>query len=203
MVEPIIIVGPGRCGTSCVAGVLHRLGVVVGLRLLPGDETNPFGHYEDCEFLHLNASVLSGKITQSEWTEQTGQIIEARRALGRPWGWKDPRTCVLLRHYLQFFNDPKFVRCVRDPAEIDASAIRAYSGRGWDANYARTLRSKRERELDRYLPWYKTFEINFDKLRQNREPMIRSLVEFCGLSDVSQATIHSAVEFVRPVTPTA
>jgi hypothetical protein len=60
------------------------------------------------------------------------------------------------------------------------------------------LRSKRERELDRYLPWYRTFEVNFEELRRNREPVIRSLAEFCELGDVPESSIDSAIDFVRP-----
>jgi hypothetical protein len=203
MTDPIIIVGPGRCGTSCVAGVLHHLGVFVGLRLVGADATNPFGHFEDCEFLQLNAALLRQGLSHAEWAQRVRQLIAKRRALGVPWGWKDPRTCNLLRDYLEFFNDPKFVRCVRPADQIEASVVRAYGDRGWTPDQAYTLRSRREQELDRYLPWYRYIEIDFDRLRQSREETVRSLVQFCGLGTVSAERICSAVEFIRPSPPAA
>jgi hypothetical protein len=198
MIEPIVIVGPGRCGTSCVAGVLHHLGVFIGSRLVGADVSNPYGHFEDCDFLELNAAVLKQALSRAEWAGRVQRLIEKRRALGVPWGWKDPRTCNLLWDYLEFFHDPKFVRCVRAPGQIEASIVRAYGERGWTSDQAYILRSRRERELDRYLPWYQTIEIDFDQLRQSREEIVRSLVKFCGLRDVAPARICSAVDFIRP-----
>jgi hypothetical protein len=198
MTEPIIVVGPGRCGTSCVAQVLHHLGVFVGSRLLGADATNPWGHFEDCEFLELDSGVLRKVLTRGEWAKQVEQLIGKRRALGVPWGWKDPRTCELLRNYLEFFNDPKFVRCVRPAEEIEDSVLRAYGARGWTANQAHSLRVRRERELNRYLPWYQTIEIDFDRLRQDREEAVRSIAEFCGLSDVSEERLSAAIHCIRP-----
>jgi hypothetical protein len=199
MTEPIIIVGPGRCGTSCVAGVLHHLGVFVGARLVGADATNPYGHFEDCDFLQLNAAFLRHGLSRAEWAESVRRLIEKRRALGVPWGWKDPRTCNLLRDYLEFFNDPRFVRCVRAPEQIEASVVKAYGERGWTPDQAHLLRTRREQELDRYLPWYRTIEIDFDRLRQRREETVWSLVKFCELGDVAAGKIRSAVEFIRPL----
>lgn len=198
MTEPIIVVGPGRCGTSCVAGVLHHLGVFMGERLLGAHPTNPHGHWEDCEFLDLNVALLRQGLTRLQWAEGIQQLVEKRRARGIPWGWKDPRTCDLLRNYLEFFNDPKFVRCVRDPALIEASVVKAYGGNGWTPADAHAMRVRRERELDRYLPWYKTLEVDFEQLRANREETVRSLLKFCELDDVKEATLRSAIQFIQP-----
>ena len=198
MTEPIIVVGPGRCGTSCVTGVLHHLGVFVGSILLAADATNPWGHFEDCDFLHLNASFLNQKLSRDEWTSRVQQLIDDRRALGRPWGWKDPRTCNLLRLYLNFFSDPKFVRCVRSAERIEDSVVRAYGDRGWTFEDAHQMRVRREQELDRYLPWYQTIEIDFDQLRNNRELAVASLIEFCDLGPVPADRMADSIDFIRP-----
>jgi hypothetical protein len=182
---------------------LHHLGVFVGSRLVGADATNPYGHFEDCEFLQLNAAVLKQSITRVQWAERVRQLLKKRRELRVPWGWKDPRTCNLLWDYLAFFHDPKLVRCVRAPDAIEASIVRAYGEHGWTWDQANILRSRRERELDRYLPWYRTMEIDFDWLRQRREEVVRSLVEFCELNDVSPERISAAVNFVRPASAAA
>jgi hypothetical protein len=175
------------------------LGVFVGARLVGADATNPYGHFEDCDFLQLNAAFLRHGLSRAEWAESVRRLIEKRRALGVPWGWKDPRTCNLLRDYLEFFNDPRFVRCVRAPEQIEASVVKAYGERGWTPDQAHLLRTRREQELDRYLPWYRTIEIDFDRLRQRREETVWSLVKFCELGDVAAGKIRSAVEFIRPL----
>lgn len=199
MTEPIIVVGPGRCGTSCVTGVLHHLGVFVGSNLLGADATNPWGHFEDCDFLNLNASFLNHKLSRGEWSLRVQQVIDERRALGRPWGWKDPRTCNLLRLYLNFFNDPRFVRCVRSAERIEDSVIRAYGDRGWTREDAHRMRVGREGELDRYLPWYRTIEIDFDQLRRHRDKTVSALIEFCGLGPVPADKVAASIEFIRPL----
>lgn len=105
-IEPIIVVGPGRCGSSAVAGVLHHLGVFMGERLIPAHETNPYGHWEDADFVRVNeAFVMQDRMTAEEWSGAVAELIKKRRALGRQWGWKDPRTCQLLPQYLKFFEN--------------------------------------------------------------------------------------------------
>jgi hypothetical protein len=198
MIEPIIVVGPGRCGTSCVAQVLQQLGVFMGNWLVGADPSNPWGHFEDVEFLKLNESWLKKQISQAQWSAGVESLITQRRALGKPWGWKDPRTSELLRHYLEFFNDPKFVRCIRPAEDIEASVVRAYGTRGWTPQHAHALRERRERELDRFLPWYQTITIDFDQLRSNREEYVELLIDFCGLSPLPEWRFQAAVQSIRP-----
>jgi hypothetical protein len=197
MIEPIVVVGPGRCGTSCVAGVLHHLGVFMGSRLAPANASNPSGHWEDCDFLELNVAFLEHIIGRAEWAQGVRQVVERRTALQIPWGWKDPRTCNLLGDYLEIVDRPRFIRCRRDAAQIEASIVRAYRELGWTETDAHVLRVGRERELDRYLPRYDTFEVDFTELRTRRRTTIESLVQFCGLDGVTGQQIQAAIGFVR------
>jgi hypothetical protein len=198
MTDPILVVGPGRCGTSCVAGVLHHLGVFMGERMLGAHATNPYGHFEDREFLDLNIARLQNGLSREKWVSGVQQLIERRRVLQVPWGWKDPRTCNLLPDYLRLLDAPKFVRCTRAPDQIEESVVKAYGGNGWTAEDARRVRIRRERELDRYLPWYETIEIDFERMRDHREGTVRSLAKFCGLTDVEEDRVRAAIEFIRP-----
>jgi sulfotransferase family protein len=201
MMNPIIVVGPGRCGTSCVAGILHHLGVFMGERLLSAHPTNPYGHFEDRDFLDLNIGRLEKGLSKEEWEIGVRELIERRRVFGTPWGWKDPRTCNLLRDYLRLLDAPKFVRCRRDPDQIEDSVVKAYGANGWTVEAARALRVRRERELDRYLPWYETMEVNFESMREHREATVRALAKFCGLTNVKEERIRAAIEFIRPPAP--
>jgi hypothetical protein len=194
--DPIIVVGPGRCGTSCAAGVLYRLGIFMGARLLPADATNPYGHWEDCDFVEIDEALLSGRVTRAAWTARVSALKDARNSLGIPWGLKDPRVCDLLPNYLESFNDPIFVRCIRNPDAIENSFMKAYGDR-WKRAEAHDLRVRREAELDQYLPWYRTFELDFEQLRSDPATYVASLATFCEIQSAPASRRHAAVEFVK------
>jgi hypothetical protein len=181
-----------------VAGALHHLGVFMGSRLVGTHPSNPYGHWEDCDFLELNAALLDRRMTRQEWEEKIPRLIASRRKLGIPWGWKDPRTCHLLAQYLEFLDAPKFIRCVRCPEEIEASMARAYGHCGWTLQAARAVRECREAELDDYLPWYQTLSIDFNDLRLHRETTVRRIIQFCELALVTKAQFRATVNFIRP-----
>ncbi|MEO6191543.1 MAG: glycosyltransferase [Thermoanaerobaculia bacterium] len=114
---PVVIAGMHRSGTSLVASYLASLGVHMGDRLLPADSRNPHGYFEDADFVELHGRILrdctaageaghqdwgwteSGRLDRAPLARYAGEAQElvARRA-GTPgiWGWKDPRTTLLL-----------------------------------------------------------------------------------------------------------
>jgi hypothetical protein len=57
--KTIIILGMHRSGTSMVAGLLAKMGINMGDDLLGRSPSNPFGHFEDWDFVNLNDSILS------------------------------------------------------------------------------------------------------------------------------------------------
>jgi hypothetical protein len=195
--EPIIVVGPGRCGTSCVAGVLARLGVFMGSRFVPANASNPHGHWEDWEILAHNTAILERRVSIEQWRTDIAQLMRDRLGRGVPWGWKDPSTCDLLWEYLGFFHYPKFVRCRRSLKDIESSLVRAYSSYGMTPAGAQEMRSRRERELDRYLPWYPSLTIDFDDLKRDPEQTVDALIQFCGLSDVAPPLRTEAIQSIQ------
>jgi GT2 family glycosyltransferase len=115
--RPVVITGMHRSGTSLVASYLSSLGVGLGDRLLAADARNPHGYFEDADFRELHGEMLTDATPEGDgghrdwgWTEnerldrgRLGRWSERARALaavrsGRPglWGWKDPRTSLLL-----------------------------------------------------------------------------------------------------------
>jgi len=126
--NPIIVVGPNRSGTSMVAGVLHHLGIHMGFDLMIGEaKENPAGYYEDREVMKLNEDLLfpgswdrlpppdylNLARCDGELKHRVVDFIEARADLGKPWGWKDPRTTATLPIYLPLLQDPKIIICLR------------------------------------------------------------------------------------------
>jgi 2-polyprenyl-3-methyl-5-hydroxy-6-metoxy-1,4-benzoquinol methylase len=117
--RPVVITGMHRSGTSLAASYLSSLGIDLGNSLLAADVHNPRGYFEDTHFRQLQGKILTD-ITPNDdggqrdwgWTENerldrdrlarwavpARTLAAARSGL---WGWKDPRTSLLL----DFWND--------------------------------------------------------------------------------------------------
>src|SRR6185436_3705742 len=99
----------GRCGTNAMAGLLRELGVFMGERFFPPHKTNPYGHWEDLEFLRPNDDfTVKHCISETRWRKLIEEVIARRVNLDVPWGWKDPRTSLLLPQYLQILPNARF-----------------------------------------------------------------------------------------------
>ena len=155
----ILVVGPGRCGTSTVARLLHeRLGVNMGTTFRDPDTTNPQGFYEDLSFRDLNADLLDGRVPFPQWHTRTTNMIRVRN--GRRWGVKDPRLCYVLPFYLDTCEEAIVIRCQRPAAQVALSMARRY---GWSVDEARAETDRRERLLD--LVNHSMHNINFTERR--------------------------------------
>src|SRR5262249_31431903 len=53
-----LILGSGRSGTSMLAGTLGQAGYYRGEHLVPADEANPKGYFEDDEINAINEELL-------------------------------------------------------------------------------------------------------------------------------------------------
>jgi len=77
--KPLVaILGAYRSGASCIAGVLHHLGVFLGHPVLPADRHNPQGYFEP---VHLRNEVLP--LFDANGTELTGSRDRLVRLLSR------------------------------------------------------------------------------------------------------------------------
>lgn len=134
-----------RSGTSLVASSLAAAGIAMGERLLPADERNRPGYFEDLDFLALDRRMLAAAVTPDDgghpdwgWTEgerldaavfaahrtEAQQLVAARQAAGRPWGFKDPRAALLLDFWLEVAPEARFVLPYRLPWEVAESMQR-------------------------------------------------------------------------------
>lgn len=168
-------------GTSLVASLLAAWNVRMGEQLVPADRGNPTGYFEDVDFLELNRRILMA-CTPPEaghrdwgWTESgtfdAGQLlayraaaaalIAARDRTGHPWGWKDPRTSMLLDFWDDLLGqEARFLLLYRYPWEVADSMLRTgadvwlthpgYPARIW-AHYNRRILDFHQRNRDRTL----------------------------------------------------
>jgi Glycosyl transferase family 2/Sulfotransferase family len=148
MIErPLIVAGMHRSGTSCLASLLHRGGCRMGDTLLPADAHNRPGYFEDLEFLDLNRRMLAATVPADRpghadwgWAEdadpsgiEAGRLdafvaeadaLVARRRGAGCWGWKDPRTSVLLDFWDARLPDARYVFVYRSPWDVADSMQR-------------------------------------------------------------------------------
>jgi glycosyltransferase involved in cell wall biosynthesis len=143
---PVVITGMHRSGTSLTASFLTTLGIHLGERLLPADRTNPRGYFEDADFVELHGRMLEEATLENDgghrdwgWTESesldcgrfssyapaAGALIAARVGQPGPWGWKDPRTTLLLDFWDEILDGRAlYVLIYRFPWEVADSIQR-------------------------------------------------------------------------------
>jgi GT2 family glycosyltransferase len=183
MIPPLrlIVTGMHRSGTSLVASLLEAWNVGMGDRLLPADRGNPEGYFEDVDFLELDRRILAA-CTPDEaghrdwgWTEserfdagrlpafraEAAALVAARDRAGRSWGWKDPRTAMLLDFWDAVLGgEARFLFVYRHPWEVADSMLRGgadvwltnpgYPARIW-TRYNRAILDFHRRHADRSL----------------------------------------------------
>ena len=132
----LIIWGMHRSGTSLLASWLHACGLNVGSELLGEAIGNKLGHYEDMEFLRLHDSILNangitcgGLLNTSplqvslEMQQEVRELL-VRKCKSAQWGWKDPRTCLFSREYLELLPHARHLVVYRDYELVVDSLIR-------------------------------------------------------------------------------
>jgi hypothetical protein len=144
--SPLIVLGMHRSGTSYLASVIGSLGVDIGSNLLAAAEDNPRGFFEDRDFVDFHASVLTRLLPEQGSGSPLGNILTrtadvidltademararmlvAERAEFGFWGWKDPRTCLLLDFWAKQFPLATLVGVYRHPLEVYCSLLKRH-----------------------------------------------------------------------------
>jgi SAM-dependent methyltransferase len=143
--EVIGVLGMHRSGTSLCMDLLRALGVRLDDDLIPGDANNEPGYFESREIVDFNDGILRtvgatwhtvfSLSIPGGWADDPALLpakkalrdLITRKAVNGPgtWGFKDPRTAVLLPLYEQVFAEcglrPKYILCIRDPRAVARS----------------------------------------------------------------------------------
>jgi predicted O-methyltransferase YrrM len=134
-----------RSGTSLTASFLQTLGVNVGDRLYEADRSNQKGYFEDIDFLEFQRQVLMASCQPDEpgwpdwgWTEseqlnkqnfanykqRAQELIANRTGSQAVWGWKDPRTTLMLDFWHELLPSAHYILVYRFPWDVADSILR-------------------------------------------------------------------------------
>ena len=132
-----IVLGMHRSGTSLLARCLSLLGVELGPaeHLLPATKFNPTGFWEHEAVVKLNDEILASfggtwrdlPALPDGWErdarldplrEKAAAILAADFAGRTSWGFKDPRTCITLPFWKPLLPGPRYILCLRNPADV-------------------------------------------------------------------------------------
>lgn len=153
----ICVLGMHRSGTSAVTRIFNLLGVYLGKQqdIMPPAPDNPEGFWEHSKIVDIHDHILQTlgyswdttlPLPHKWWKypevkplkEKLTRLILEEFSDCKLWGWKDPRTCILLplwREILSELNiDLSFVIVTRNPLEV-ADSLTKRNGfpavKGW------------------------------------------------------------------------
>jgi glycosyltransferase involved in cell wall biosynthesis len=135
---PFVIAGMHRSGTSLLALMLQTLGIDLGQELLSADQQNPDGYGEDLPVVSLQRRLLQQQSAPTGWPDWgwDGQnvrtaaaadeswycaaktYLKSRRRSNQRWGWKDPRSTLLLEHWLKLEPGLCVIGIYREPWDV-------------------------------------------------------------------------------------
>src|SRR5262249_25264262 len=142
---PVVVTGMHRSGTSLVASIVSALSMNMGPELLPADSNNARGYFEDVEFLELQRTILSeccdgndGGHPDWGWTEnntldpnrvrafrpRAADLVARRSQTPGVWGWKDPRSSLLLDFWDALLDGARYILVYRYPWDVADSMQR-------------------------------------------------------------------------------
>jgi hypothetical protein len=193
----VCIVGMHRSGTSITARLLNVLGLDLGPSdsLMGPSPSNPTGHFEHLGFLEINEALLrrfggswdNPPALPPGWQQdsvvqglarQAAKLTEVMSVNGRSWGWKEPRTTVLLPFWRTIIPRLRYVICIRNPLEVANSLVQrdGMTVAAACALWRRYMQAALEHTAGqpRTLIFYRDFFRN--PLRE-----LNRLAEFCGL----------------------
>ncbi len=200
MVEPILITGCPRSGTSLIAGVVSHCGAFGG-ELVKGNPNNPKGFFENGEvrtkllkpYLKsigadpmgqdpLPTTVYFPK--REGWAEDVREIFISQGYEEGPWFYKEPKMCLIWSVWAEAFPLATWVIVRRNSYSIAHSC-------------SKTSFMRRYKTPEDWLPWVAEHVKRLEQIKRTKKNVIevwpehmysddlkeyRALVDFLGLS---------------------
>ena len=201
----IAVVGPFRSGTSCVAGMLHVLGVSMGQRFMPPLPPNPKGFFEAVNLRHVCQRICQTPLRKdaglfadaSKRVNPLRKHIEFRSGESNPLGVKHPNLCFLVSDMAEAWPGVKIVAVTRDINAVVASMLksnllpkRPESELCEAISRMISARGKAIEELQ--VP---CLSLRYPDILDHAQQTVENLISFCGISPTPQQ-IEEAVAFL-------
>lgn len=193
-----------RGGSSCVAGVLHHLGVSMGEKLPAPDRLNPRGYFECLKLHHLSERFFDqpSMARRLPSPQMIGLLRQwaYRRSLANPQvpvlGAKHPALCCMGDEIAAAWPNRRFLVVDRKHDDIVASILR--TDWGWTQHEATinvsTIYEQRERFLSRCDP-SEVLRIDYEQLLTKPRHEIQRIVEHLAIN-IAPAAFDAAVRHV-------
>ena len=196
--EPVCIVGMHRSGTSMVARLLNLCGLDLGRphELTEANKNNPVGYFENKAFNKINRALLSHLGTNwnhppaigAGWEAdpvlaslaEEGRCVIGSFAGSRHWGWKDPKTTVVLPFWQRLLPDMRYVICLRNPLEVTRSLLKR---NGFPIEHGAHLWHHYTRAAIRYTEGRRRIFAFYEDFFDDAAPELERLAAFCGLGE--------------------
>jgi hypothetical protein len=157
---PFVICGPGHCGMSTTARLMHEhFGIQMGEKLTPPGPANPKGFCEDIAFRKLNAVLRKRTVDEVTKKRRLSVLLEQKRNAGKPWGIEDPDVFLSWEFYQDALTEFHGIYCVRSPDAALADLLRHWPGREREA---RRVFEKRNQGITRALKGRSHLVIDFN-----------------------------------------
>lgn len=200
---PVCVIGMHRSGTSLVAHLLNKVGLDLGPEdaWIEAAESNPLGHFEHRGFLAINELILSHfggtwenpPILEVGWEKSPAlEPIRQQAALclkaftkDRAWGWKDPRTSLLIPFWKAQIPTLRCVICLRNPIECGKSLAKRDR---MASDHAMFLWNRYTRSAIRDTEGMERLFVFYEDVLENPHAQVARLTAFCGLPTPSDLT---------------
>lgn len=192
MKHPLIVavLGAGRSGSSCTAGVLHALGVSMGERVKRADKHNQRGYFED---LSIRAAV-NGRGTPREKIAALRRWAHERAARHpEMFGVKYVRLCTHVPLMVRAWPHLKVIAIERPISEILQSY--AKTPFPWSEVWVRRCIEARDRDLKRL--GVTAMRLQYHDLLRRPVIAVRRIVRFLGIKP-SRRQFRRAIAFIDP-----
>lgn len=212
-VDLLVVVGPGRSGTSVLMHLLGEVGIALSDDLVGASEANPGGAFEDAEILQRQRRLIEDLCGDmllplpANWRDapevksaeaDLKLIVEQRKERPGRWAFKDPQTSLLLPMWRDIFSQlslrPAYILAIRDPAACMASMAMYY---GRDAAEAEVIWLRRTSQA--ILDCRGDLSVvEYELWTTEGEAQLGQVLDVCGAEELKPRVANVLQQVLRP-----
>jgi hypothetical protein len=192
-----VVMGSPRSGTSCIAGIVHNLGVSMGKHLKRPNKRNPRGYYEAVALAHICEAIKDRPEVRTQklrkWMNRRSR--QEKTIVGAKYG----KLCNYVQEMVDAWHSFKAIAVERPMEEIVASMAKSGLYKHGDKSrmeaWARHCLRNRDRDLAKFnIP---TLKVSYHATLANPADTVQRIIDFLGLTPTA-AQRAAAIAFVDP-----